>query len=316
MNIGLVPDVLNGVKIASPADLVVLFTLPPSEQPTSTDGPYLAALLSLQLASAVAAADGDISEKETEHLRLTILSWNHLATGQTNRLLAHLHLFKQAPTLPMALKKKLKTLDLDTKQSIAAFMTTVAHSDGQVSHSEVEMLEKIYKYLELDPGQVFSDVHTVTAGGIKPTAISDQAIPESKDEKSVFKLDRSRIAELQAETEKVSALLLTIFTEIDDPAISPLSQLVVAEATAEAETSDPQELLGLDQAHAALLRAMLTHPEWSRDELLAMAASFELMLDGALEQINEAAFDNFDEPMLEGDDPVTVNSDLLGKLAP
>jgi hypothetical protein len=216
----------------------------------------------------------------------------------------------------MALKKKLKPLDLNTKQSIAAFMTTVAHSDGQVSHSEVEMLEKIYKYLELDPGQVFSDVHAVTAGGIKSTAISDQAIPENKDEKSVFKLDRSRIAELQAETEKASELLSTIFTEIDDPATSPLSQLVVAEATAEAETSDPQELLGLDQAHAALLRAMLTHPEWSRDELLAMAASFELMLDGALEQINEAAFDSFDEPMLEGDDPVTVNSDLLGKLAP
>jgi hypothetical protein len=38
------------------------------------------------------------------------------------------------------------------------------------------------------------------------------------------------------------------------------------------------------------------------------------MLDGALEQINEAAFDAFDAPLCEGDDPVDVNSELLDRL--
>jgi hypothetical protein len=73
-------------------------------------------------------------------------------------------------------------------------------------------------------------------------------------------------------------------------------------------------LLGLDESHAALLRLLLSRPEWTRAELADAAADLDLMLDGALEQINEAAFDAFDEPLCEGDDPVSVNTGLLEKI--
>jgi hypothetical protein len=33
------------------------------------------------------------------------------------------------------------------------------------------------------------------------------------------------------------------------------------------------------------------------------------MVDGALERINEVAFDRFDVPLLEGDDPIIINSE-------
>ena len=54
-------------------------------------GPYLAAALTLQLASAVAASDGEFGIKEMGHLRETVLSWKHLTPSQTRRLLAHLN---------------------------------------------------------------------------------------------------------------------------------------------------------------------------------------------------------------------------------
>jgi TerB-C domain len=38
------------------------------------------------------------------------------------------------------------------------------------------------------------------------------------------------------------------------------------------------------------------------------------MLDGALEVINDAAFDRCDEAVIEGDDPFEVNSDVLQEL--
>jgi len=38
------------------------------------------------------------------------------------------------------------------------------------------------------------------------------------------------------------------------------------------------------------------------------------MLDGALEVINEAAFDQYDEAVIEGDDPFEVNADVLQEL--
>ena len=40
----------------------------------------------------------------------------------------------------------------------------------------------------------------------------------------------------------------------------------------------------------------------------------ELMLDGALEHINEAVLDACDEPLTEGEDPVEINQAVLETL--
>lgn len=304
-NVGFEPDVLSGAKPPKPEEKVVLFALPPSEQLSRANGPYLAAALTLQLASAVASADGEFGIKEMGHLRETVLSWKHLTPSQTRRLLAHLRLLMPAPASLTALKKKFEPLDTAVKETIAAFMATVAQSDGEVSPAEVKMLEKVYKALGVDSKKVFSDVHAVAAG-TKPTAAA-----VAKVEETGFKLDPGRIAALQKDTEKVSALLANIFTEAEE-------QVVVAEpveAESETETVEaPKGIMGLDEAHSALARMMLSRPEWSREELLDVAADLDLMLDGALEHINEAAFDTHDMPLFEGEDPVTVNAEILEKV--
>lgn len=303
-NVGFEPDVLSGAKPPKPEEKVVLFALPPSEPLARASGPYLAAALTLQLASAVASTDGEFGIKEMGHLRETVLSWKHLAPSQTRRLLAHLRLLMQAPASLTTLKKKFEPLDLSVKETIAAFMATVAQSDGEVSPAEVKMLEKVYKALGVDSKKVFSDVHAVAAG-TKPTPAA-----AAKVEEVGFKLDPARIAALQKDTERVSALLANIFTEAEEPAPPP-----VAEPEAETETGEPpQGLLGMDEAHTALARMLLSRPEWSRDELQDVAADLDLMLDGALERINEAAFDTHDVAFLEGEDPVTVNPEILEKL--
>ena len=305
-NVGFEPDVLSGAKPPKLDDKVVLFALPPTEQLSRANGPYLAAALTLQLASAVATSDGDFGIKEMGHLRETVLSWKHLTPSQTRRLLAHLRLLMQAPASLTALKKKFEPLDLAVKETIAAFMATVAQSDGEVSPAEVKMLEKVYKALGVDSKKVFSDVHAV-AVGTKPTAAT-----VTKVEETGFKLDPDRIAALQKDTEKVSALLANIFTETEEPAAAVAES---AEVEVEAEAVEtPKGLMGLDESHTALARMMLSRPEWSRDELLDVAADLDLMLDGALERINEAAFDTHDMALFEGDDPVTVNAEILEKV--
>jgi uncharacterized tellurite resistance protein B-like protein len=306
-NVGFEPDVLSGAKAPKPDEKVVLFALPPSEQLTRATGPYLAAALTLQLASAVASADGEFGIKEMGHLRETVLSWKHLTPGQSRRLLAHLRLLMQAPASLTALKKKFEPLDLAVKETIAAFMATVAQSDGHVSPAEVKMLEKVYKALGVDSKKVFSDVHAVAAG-TKPTAAA-----VAKVEESGFRLDPARIAALQKDTEKVSALLANIFAEAEEPAAAAPPEPTQAESEAEASET-PKGLLGLDEAHSALARMMLSRPQWSREELLDVAADLDLMLDGALEHINEAAFDTHDMALFEGDDPVTVNAEILEKV--
>jgi uncharacterized tellurite resistance protein B-like protein len=311
VGIGFEPDVLTGAKVPKPEDKVVLFALPLSEPITRVGGPYLAAALTLQLASAVASADGEFGIKEMGHLRETVLTWKHLPPSQTRRLLAHLRLLIQAPASLAALKKKFEPLDQGVRETIAAFMATVAQSDGEVSPAEVKMLEKVYKALGVDAKKVFTDVHAVAAG-VKPTAAV-----VAKVEETGFKLDPAKIAALQQDTERVSALLANIFTEAEaeDTVTSPADTQQESDGEADFEPGIAAAgLLGLDEAHSALARMMLSRPEWSREELLDVAADLDLMLDGALERINEAAFDAHDMPLCEGDEPVVVNAEILEKV--
>ena len=122
-------------------------------------------------------------------------------------------------------------------------------------------------------------------------------------------LDHERIAELQRETAEVSALLAKVFT---DDQVDESEQLVdVAESVQESSA----DIDGLDLEHSAFLRLLISRTEWSRSELEAAASDMELMLDGALEQINDMAFERFDMPVTEGDDPVEINTDILEELA-
>jgi tellurite resistance protein len=70
-------------------------------------------------------------------------------------------------------------------------------------------------------------------------------------------------------------------------------------------------IAGLDPSHSAFLRALTQKTSWQRGELQAIATQLRLMLDGALEVINEAAFEAIDEALTEGDNPIEVNPDSL-----
>lgn len=301
VGIGMEPDVLSGARAPSGEDPVVLFALSPGEASAADTDAYRTAALTLQLASAVAHADGDISAQETAHLRREIALWNHLTPRSRERLHAHLSWLIAAPVTLASLKKKLEPLEHSAKQAVATFMATLAQADGMVSPEEVKFLEKVYKALGVEPRQVFSDIHAVGAG----------SAPAARGSKTTgFRLDTARIAELEQDTARVSALLSQIFTEevVPPPVPAP------AEAEPEAEPIQGGALLGLDTAHSALVRLMLSRPQWSRAELEDAASDLELMLDGALEQVNEACFDAHDIPLSEGEDPIDIHPEAIEKI--
>ena len=131
----------------------------------------------------------------------------------------------------------------------------------------------------------------------------------TSDNATKFKLDVERIASLQKETALVSNLLANVFV---DEAIQAETEIAIESEVDEQQNN--HSLLGLDIDHSAFLHRLITRPQWSRDELLNLAADFDLMLDGALENINESALDNLGEQIIEGDDLLEVNQSLLEKI--
>ncbi len=137
---------------------------------------------------------------------------------------------------------------------------------------------------------------------------------------SASSLDMARVAQLKQETSQVTAMLASVFTENDgehDDIYQPQQAKTEASSDQADEPTtlgDTRSLFGLDDDLSQFLRALLARPEWARDDLSALANTMGLMLDGALEQINEAMLNHFDEMLIEGDDTIELNTDLLEQI--
>jgi uncharacterized tellurite resistance protein B-like protein len=307
--IGIEPDLKFGGKLPATDSQIALFADDGIAGFTEPSVEYGAAALTLHLAVAVSAADGQVDGTERQLLMRQLEDWLHLGESAKRRLHAHLRLMMSEPPGLNSLKKRIETLNLGARKAIGDFLARVAQADNEVTPAEVKLLERIFKMLELDVQSMYSKVHAVANDPVTVMPASGEqpryAIPKPPAPKPVgIEIDMARVAALRADSEKVSSILGSIFIE-DVPHPEPAEpQPVDADEPAAAQQDG---LIGLDAEHTALLRLLCTRAEWARVELDELAADRGLMLDGALERINDAAFDAYDQPFAEGEDPVEIN---------
>ncbi|MBM0138363.1 tellurite resistance TerB family protein [Pseudomonas cannabina] len=317
INIGMEPDVLAGSRAPKADDNIVLFATEPDAGMSRVTAAYAAAVVTLDLASIVIIDNGKTSQPAVAALEQHIDSWTHLSSAHRKRLGAYLLMQLQQPPPLASLKRKLGALTPDEKQAIVCCLTYLAHADGPVTPEQVRSLERIYKALQLDSQALYSDLHVAAASSRFATVSAGPAALVTtgsgiKKPGSGIVLDMNKIARLQRETAAVSALLADVFRdgleeEQEDVQTS-------AEPSAHSASSTDIHLYGLDAGHSAFLRLLVSRQEWTRQALENATADMDLMLDGALEQINDMAFDLFDMPVSEGDDPIEINPDILSEL--
>lgn len=302
-HIGLEPE-LSG-KLPKPDEPVVLFQMDAEDDAARTNPAYVAARVTLQLAHFVAAAAGPTHADAAEFINCQVAAWVHRTRAHRARLVAYSYYLQAVPVSPATLKKNSAAIEPLSRLAIASFLCRVAQLGQDASPAMVKVLAKLYKMLELDATRLHSDLHAAASG--RPASMAPTAT-------GVPVLDAARIAELQKDTAMVSALLADIFVEDDEPTVADVPANTTGPAVGVATVA--AHPLGLDAAHAALVSVMLTRSAWSRAELQVHADAQGLLLDGALEQINEAAFDMLDMPLVEGDDPLEINPDLPENLLP
>jgi uncharacterized tellurite resistance protein B-like protein len=319
--VGVEPDVLTGAKTPKLEDSVVLFRLEPDQgnQSARAAAEYEAVAVMLDLAMTLAHADGRISGREVHFLNRQIDAWTHVGAGAQKRLRARLRLkIVRAPTLA-SLKSRIEPLPAAARSALAKVLSALALADGKLSTDAVKQLEKIYRLLGIDTAVLYNELHGVSATleressapalrASSPTPSAGPPSLEATPSTGAIKLDLARIAALQIETERVTEMLSKVFVEQET---AERATLAAEEPHGPDAAEAAPTLLGLDAEHSAFLRLLLTRPSWSRAELEDMAADMELMLDGALERINEAALDTRERAVAEGDDPIEIAQDLL-----
>jgi uncharacterized tellurite resistance protein B-like protein len=306
---GMAPDPrfsLRGPKIDEP---VVIFELgEPVEQLEDVSSAYRTELFELALATFVAHADSKIVEAERRALSEKIEAVGGLTELERKRLCANLEWYLDVPPDMSWLRSKLKDADAEHHLALRAAVVAIAHADSVIQSEEVACIEKIYKALGIDAGLVYADLHAgdVPDGPVRVRAAETEApgekIPDEPKAKAAS-LDAARIAAIRNDTERVSSVLGEIFSTDEDVS----DEAIAAHAL-------PSSMAGLDPKHAMLVEQIIQREHWTDEEFGEIAGSQGLMPSGALEVVNEWAFEKFDEALLDEYDGYDVSPDIADTL--
>jgi hypothetical protein len=131
------------------------------------------------------------------------------------------------------------------------------------------------------------------AGAVAPPA-GEAVSPPAR----ARRLDKDRIATITRESAVSAQLLQTVFGEDDEPAEANGATALAADVNEDAMFA------GLSPSMTAFAHAVCDRDAWTRSELEAVAAAHNVMLDGALERLNDWAFDRWDDVLVEDDQSV------------
>ena len=226
---------------------------------------------------------------------------------------------------PGKLKAVAAALPPVERGTVASLAVAAAAGCGEVGQSTMAVLERLHDACGIDRRSLYVALHREAARefapAIEPVVVEQRAersgafcIPSpprqsqgAPSDTAGLVIDMDKVGAILRETQEVAEVLASIYEEDDEATVGPAQQSV-AEA---AQGGDVVRYAGLDADHARLVDDLRGREAWSRPDFEACARTIGLMPDGAIETINEWAYDALDEALIEDGDPLTINLALL-----
>nr|WP_159992518.1 TerB N-terminal domain-containing protein [Roseomonas sp. 18066] len=295
LGFGVEPDRRYGGEAITMAAEVVLFEAADGAAVDPERPAFHLAKAAMEVAALAASADGDVSDLEFQALLREARTMPDLNLPEAVRLEAFVWRLRERTRSGAALKKA-ADLPPEARQAIARAAISAVLADGQASRAEVEFLEKLHRTLGLPPESVHSALHQGASGDFRTPRPARLPQPGGASGQSGIALDAERMARIRQETTQVASLLSTIFTEEPEPVTE------AAPAAPEPAGEMAKRFSGLDDAHGTLLDAVAAVHSMPMTAFEAEAKRLRVFPEGALETINDWAFERFGEPILENDD--------------
>jgi uncharacterized tellurite resistance protein B-like protein len=317
-----VPDLRFSVGAAVNGDLLLFALEKPTEKLQEVSTAYRTALLILSLGMLVALADGAVDEEERQALDAMRRGAAALAPDERRRLAADLRWLELHPLELAALRKRLSSIPPADREKIAGLLVKVAAVGGVRHSSEVALLERVYRQLDLDPERLYSGLHRTIDAAVsrdEPVTVARQepakgyAIPERPAETGPARVEETapppkqptpqpdRLESIRAETQAVTLLLTQVFAEPEDQGAGQAEP--PPEAADDTDRLPPRLMRLLDQV-------LLRHT-WPPAEFERLARELDLVPGAAMEELNAWAYETHDDVLLEDGDPILVHRALL-----
>jgi hypothetical protein len=307
MGLGMEPDPRFGGRAPAREAHVTLFSDDPQCAAVEPSAPYPGMAALLQLAAGVAGAGAERGPAAQAVMRAQIGAAAGLTESERRRLRALL--CQVGPGLPKTagLRRRLEGLDADQREAAGNFLVSVARADGKLVAGQISALQSSFALLGLAPEGVFARLHAADVAGegrppapVRPTRSSQLPTPD-------VALDAAKVARLQQDSEVAASLLQGVFAE-------DALEVVCPAAVPAAAGEESEGLPGLDPPAARFLSVLLGKDAWSRAALADAARGHGLPLDGVLERLNEAAYEQLDMPLFEDGDPLLLNPEAVAAL--
>ncbi len=315
LDIGYEPDRRYGPVAIGPDNGVVLFKAPRGGPVDPDRTEYVSARINVDVTALAAASDGEVTRAEIELLNGDLRAAPGLSPQERTRLLAYAATLLKDTPKQKAIMSRLAKLPEDKRNRVAQSAIGAALADGHVSPEEVKFLEKLLKTLGFPKDDVYSAIHRGAVRVDEPVTVSPEKWvpgvpipPKPAGPVSGIAIDEARLERIRRETDAVSALLTEIF--VDEEAIEAVRTDPVPPAVAGEGPAYP----GLDAAHTRLLTLVLSAGELDESVFERYARDLRLLPDGARETINEWGFEQFDEPVLEGDNSIVIVEHIRSEL--
>lgn len=325
---GIVPDQRYHQTSFKPDGYVVLFDSGHGQdfEPSTS---FHQISLALRLGAMVATINGYVDKREVDTLLAIIEQDTQLTTIEKASLKAYLLWRLNSPANMSGLKAKLAVLDDKHISFISRFIISVALANGNVEPSQIKQIEKLYQTLGLDKNAVVNDIHHLTsAKKITPTFSNEAQLKNSNEQgmgangdifnhnSKTYIFNAELLALYESETGDAKAMLASIFAVDDDDMESdyesqPNEQV---DNCSEVDVINESVVKGLDTIHSQLYQQLISKEVWQREEAEVLCGSLNLMINGAIETINDWAYDNVDAPVLEENDEVIIDFEIVEEL--
>lgn len=294
---------------------------------------YGAASCMLRLGLGVAAADGEIHPEEVALLSKEIERMFDLNEEEQRRLEAlRALLIRQGPDLT-GLSQLASSLSRLERQALGRLLIALAAEDGVVTREEIRAVRKCYKMIGLDGEEADAALASLreiaSRADDEPVTVrpgragrAGEKLPAPHHDESEFQLNTAAIRAIMAETREVAGMLaeaMGVSTEAGSVAVFEDQALHAqrdATPAAAIDAEAPQEVSAasrsLSEPCAALMALLTTRQQWPLPEAQEHARRLGLMLNGAVELINEWSVEQHGAALIyEQDGSLCVESSLL-----
>ncbi|WP_352975223.1 TerB N-terminal domain-containing protein [Mesorhizobium sp. M1428] len=314
------------LKSAKPDELAMVFALEREAEADLEPGDHYRPMqLSIMLGMVIAFADGLLHPLEERRLFGRINEAPGLSRDERVRLKAELTVCAADASRVVDWTKRIGDVPEDRREDLADELVAVAAADGTLHAREVSQLEKLFRLMDLDENSLYSRLHGSVAPQNKPRDGSDDlplVIPAGIQPPGTpvslappgapaMRVDISRLEAIRRETRSTSSVLADIFVDEAEPPIE------LPPAIEEIETSNGDARFdGLERRYAWLLSQLIEQDNWTASDFERLVRGADLMPGAAKQALNDWSLDRFDELVLDGEDPVTVNTSLFPETIP